>query len=86
MTTASMLLAIAAAVVGGVVSGSGVWLTFARTLVTRQEVDGMIEKAVNPLQRNQDRTDLLLESIRREITGLREDVVRLVVVLESFKK
>lgn len=80
------LSSIICAVLGGLVSSLALWFTFARTLVTRKEMEDAIEKALAPLDSRQEKSDGIIENLRDEMGRLREAVVRLTTLLEQLTK
>lgn len=73
---------IVASVVGGLIASSAAWFVFARQLITRSEVQVEIDRAVGPLKERQDHHEDVVESLRGEISKLREAVVELTTTLK----
>jgi hypothetical protein len=69
--------------VAGLIGSSAAWFVFARTLVTRADVEKMIQERVGPMMERQARTEALMEDIRNRLGTLDVAIARLSALLES---
>lgn len=69
------------AIIASVIGSASAWFTLARSLVTRSEVEQMIQARVELVATNYTRQEQLIEDMRDELIALRGEVIRLGVLL-----
>lgn len=82
-STIGMIVAGSLGGLAGLVGGIVAWFTFARQLVTRDEVGTMIQGRISPLAERTDKLERVIEDIQRSLVELRVLAAKLTVLLET---
>lgn len=69
------------AVLAGALGSAGAWFTLARSLVTRAEVEKMIQARIDALHEHQTRQERLIDDMRAELVAVKGEMIRLGVLL-----